>query len=211
MWSAATEFNHGYTYSGHPVSCAVALENLRILEEEKIVDHVRDDVGPYLKEKWDSADCAPAWWARRRLCGMMGSIALTPNKETRAPFAADAGTVGLKCREHCFANNLVMRHVGDRMVISPPLVITRGGCGCADCACDQGAGSDAMNRSKPRGSINKAPIVCANVPTPEHCSGVFYCQANKAHCNFGRKICAVLQTYGFTICRFLAKIAPEVS
>jgi putrescine aminotransferase len=54
----------------------------------------------------------------------MGSIALTPNKEARAAFAAPAGTVGYICRERCFANNLIMRHVGDRMIISPPLVMT---------------------------------------------------------------------------------------
>jgi putrescine aminotransferase len=59
------------------------------------------------------------------IVGMMGSIALTPHKESRAAFAADAGTVGYMCRERCFANNLVMRHVGDRMIISPPLVMTR--------------------------------------------------------------------------------------
>ncbi|MCK4713630.1 MAG: aminotransferase class III-fold pyridoxal phosphate-dependent enzyme, partial [Marinosulfonomonas sp.] len=46
------EFAHGYTYSGHPVASAVALENLRILEEEKIVDTVRDETAPYLTEKW---------------------------------------------------------------------------------------------------------------------------------------------------------------
>ena len=55
----------------------------------------------------------------------MGSIALTPDKASRAKFEADEGTVGLICRERCFANNLVMRHVGDRMIISPPLVISR--------------------------------------------------------------------------------------
>ncbi len=120
----ATEFNHGYTYSGHPVSCAVALENLRILEEEKIVEHVRDDVAPYLKEKWEALADHPLV-GEAKIVGMMGSIALTPNKETRAPFAAETGTVGYKCREHCFGNNLVMRHVGDRMIISPPLVMTR--------------------------------------------------------------------------------------
>ena len=59
-----------------------------------------------------------------KIVGMMGSIALTPDKDSRARFAADAGTVGLICRERCFANNLVMRHVGDRMIISPPLVIS---------------------------------------------------------------------------------------
>ncbi|MBO6895929.1 MAG: aspartate aminotransferase family protein [Shimia sp.] len=121
---AATEFNHGYTYSGHPVSCAVALENLRILEEEKVIEHVRDDVAPYLKEKWEALADHPLV-GEAKIVGMMGSIALTPNKATRAPFEAEAGTVGYKCREHCFGNNLVMRHVGDRMIISPPLVMTR--------------------------------------------------------------------------------------
>ena len=52
-------------------------------------------------------------------------MALTPNKETRARFASDTGTVGYRCRERCFANNLIMRAVGPRMIIAPPLVITR--------------------------------------------------------------------------------------
>jgi len=51
--------------------------------------------------------------------------ALTPNKETRASFKSEVGTVGYICRERCFANNLIMRHVGDRMIISPPLIITK--------------------------------------------------------------------------------------
>jgi putrescine aminotransferase len=118
----ACEFNHGYTYSGHPVSCAVALENLRILEEEKIVERVANDTGPYLKEKWESLAAHPMV-GEAKIVGMMGSIALTPHKESRAKFASDPGTAGYICRERCFANNLVMRHVGDRMSISPPLVI----------------------------------------------------------------------------------------
>ncbi|NRB16909.1 MAG: aspartate aminotransferase family protein [Rhodobacteraceae bacterium] len=118
----ASEFNHGYTYSGHPVAAAVALENLRILEEEGVVAHVRDVAGPYLKEKWEALGDHPLV-GEARIVGMMGSIALVPNKNSRAPFA-EAGTAGFVCRERCFANNLVMRHVGDRMIISPPLVIT---------------------------------------------------------------------------------------
>ena len=119
-----TEFNHGYTYSGHPVACAVALENLRILDEEKIVERVRDDTGPYLAERFRSLADHPMV-GEAKIVGMMGSIALTPHKDSRAAFASDPGTVGYMVRERCFANNLIMRHVGDRMIISPPLVITR--------------------------------------------------------------------------------------
>jgi putrescine aminotransferase len=118
-----TEFNHGYTYSGHPVACAVALENLRILEEEQVVENVRDVTAPYLKKCWETLGDHPLV-GDISIVGMMASFALTPDKSTRARFAPDDGTVGTICRNFCFANNLVMRSVGDRMVISPPLTIT---------------------------------------------------------------------------------------
>ncbi len=117
------ELYHGYTYSGHPVAAAVALENLRILQEEGIIDHVRNVAHPYLAERWAALTDHPMV-GEAKLVGLMGSIALTPNKATRAKFASEAGTVGYKVRERCFANNLIMRHVGDRMIIAPPLVIT---------------------------------------------------------------------------------------
>jgi putrescine aminotransferase len=120
----ACEFNHGYTYSSHPVTAAVALENLRILQEENIIGHVRDVAGPYLKAKLKALTDHPLVGEAKTI-GLMGSIGLTPHKESRANFASEAGTVGYICRERCFANNLVMRHVGDRMIISPPLVITK--------------------------------------------------------------------------------------
>ncbi|TYB80446.1 aspartate aminotransferase family protein [Maritimibacter fusiformis] len=118
------EFAHGYTYSGHPVAAAVALENLRILEEEKIVDHVRDVAAPYLAEKWHQLADHP-FVGETKIVGMMASLALTADKSVRKPFEAPAGTVGYMVRERCFANNLIMRHVGDRMVVSPPLVMTK--------------------------------------------------------------------------------------
>jgi len=117
------DFNHGYTYSGHPVAAAVALENLRIIQDEKIIEHVRTVAHPYLNERWQALADHPLV-GEAKLVGLMGSIALTPNKASRAPFASEVGTVGYRCRERCFANNLIMRHVGDRMIISPPLVIT---------------------------------------------------------------------------------------
>ena len=117
------EFNHGYTYASHPVAAAVANENVRILEEEGIVDKVRDTTAPYLKEKWEQLVDHPLV-GEAKVIGLMGSLALTPHKESRAPFKAEAGTVGLICRDHCFSSNLVMRAVWDRMVISPPLIIS---------------------------------------------------------------------------------------
>ncbi len=120
----AGDFNHGYTYSGHPVAAAVALENLRILDEENIVNNVRDVTGPYLAEKWAQLADHPLI-GEAKIVGMMGSVAMTPDKSARAPFSSDPGVVGTICRENCFANGLIMRHVGDRMIISPPLIVTK--------------------------------------------------------------------------------------
>jgi len=117
------EFTHGYTYSGHPVAAAVALENLRILEEEKIVEKVARDTAPYLAKRWNELGDHPLV-GEVRISGMMAALELTPDASSRAPFA-EAGAVGLICRDHCFGNNLIMRHVGDKMIISPPLIISR--------------------------------------------------------------------------------------
>ncbi len=117
------DFNHGYTYSGHPVACAVALENLRILEEEKIIETVGKETAPYLKEKWEALGGHPLV-GQTRICGMMAAIQMTPDKAARAAFA-NYGAIGTICRDNAIANNLVMRAVGDSMIISPPLVLTK--------------------------------------------------------------------------------------
>ena len=105
------------------VSEVTIRNDLRVLEEEGIVDHVRDISGPAMAKAWHSLADHPIV-GDTKIVGLMGSLALTPDKASRATFATPVGTVGLICRERCFANNLVTRHVGDRMIISPPLVIT---------------------------------------------------------------------------------------
>lgn len=120
----AGEFNHGYTYNGHPASAAVSLENIRIMQEERIVETVRDDTGPYLGQMWAKIGDHPLV-GEARIVGMMGAIELTPDKAARARFEAEKGTVGMLCRSFCAAEGLVMRAVGDTMIISPPLVISR--------------------------------------------------------------------------------------
>ncbi|AJE17225.1 aspartate aminotransferase family protein [Stutzerimonas balearica] len=114
------EFYHGFTYSGHPVAAAVALENIRILREEKIIERVKAHTAPYLQSRWQELAEHPLVGQARGV-GMLGALELVKNKKTRERFA-DPG-VGMLCREHCFRNGLVMRAVGDTMIISPPLVI----------------------------------------------------------------------------------------
>ncbi len=120
--ATAGEFNHGYTYSGHPMAAAVALENLRILDEEGIVTYAREQAAPKLAQVWQGLGAHPLV-GEVRLAGMMGALELTPNKAARAPFA-EGGNAGMIAREFSLDAGLVMRAVGDAMIISPPLTIS---------------------------------------------------------------------------------------
>jgi len=115
------EFFHGYTYSGHPVACAVALENIRIMQDEKLIEHAAA-MAPYVEEKIGALRDHPII-GEVRVKGLIGAIELVKDKQTRARFD-DLGRVGGICRDHCFDNNLVMRACWDTMVFSPPLCIT---------------------------------------------------------------------------------------
>ena len=117
------EFNHGYTYSGHPVACAVALANIRLIQREGLVERVHDDLGPYLAEQFAALAGHPLV-GEVQTCGLMGAVQLVQDKSRGKTFAADLD-IGMLCRGHCFASGLIMRAVGDRMIIAPPLVITR--------------------------------------------------------------------------------------
>jgi putrescine aminotransferase len=117
------DFNHGYTYSGHPVACAVAVANIRLIQKQKLVEHVRDDVGPYLASRFEQLRDHPLV-GDTQTCGLMGALQMVKDKSNATPFDAKLA-VGMICRGHCFANGLVMRAVGDRMIVAPPLVITR--------------------------------------------------------------------------------------
>ena len=117
------EFNHGYTYSGHPVACAVALANIGLIREQHLVEHVRDDVGPYLAQAYAALAEHPLV-GDAETCGLMGALLLVRDKASGTAFA-DEVEIGMVCRGHCFREDLIMRAVGDRMIIAPPLVITR--------------------------------------------------------------------------------------
>ena len=115
------DFNHGFTYSGHPVAAAVGLENLRILRDEHIVDNVRAEAAPYLQKRLRELQDHPLVGEVRGL-GMLGAIELVKDKATRSRH--EGRGAGMICRQFCFDNGLIMRAVGDTMIIAPPLVIS---------------------------------------------------------------------------------------
>ncbi|PIY23973.1 MAG: aspartate aminotransferase family protein [Comamonadaceae bacterium CG_4_10_14_3_um_filter_60_75] len=116
------EFNHGYTYSGHPVSCAVALANLDIMEREQLPQRVNGEVGAYFAKRYAELNDHPLV-GMAESCGFVAGLVLLKDKATRERFNPD-DAVGMICRGHCFRNGLIMRAVGDRMIIAPPLTMT---------------------------------------------------------------------------------------
>ena len=115
------EFAHGFTYSGHPAACAVALKNIELIKKENILDSVKNSIAPYLKDKWLSLGDHPIV-GEARIKGLMGAIELTNDKAKRSRFPSDFNA-GSLCRDISIKNGLVMRAVGDSMIIAPPLVI----------------------------------------------------------------------------------------
>ena len=121
------EFTHGFTYSGHPVACAAALENIRIIEEEQLVTKVAEDTGPYLKQCFARLGEHPLV-GYADSCGLVAGLNLVRKKgatvHENVLFDEDQG-VGMLCRGHMFDNGVIMRAVGERMIVAPPLVMTR--------------------------------------------------------------------------------------
>ncbi len=119
------EFYHGFTYSGHPVACAVALANLEVIEREGLVDRARMEIGPYLREKLDEVLDGHPIVGEIRSEGMIGAIEIVKDRRTRERFPG-GGKVGLMARDHCFHNNLIMRGIRDSLVYAPALTMTKG-------------------------------------------------------------------------------------
>jgi putrescine---pyruvate transaminase len=122
LMAAGQEWTHGFTYSGHPVAAAVALENIRIIAAEGLHERASGPLGDYFAKALASLADHPLV-GEARSCGLIGALELVEDKAERRYFPP-ARKVGLACRDHCFDEGLVMRAVRDVMVLSPPLVIT---------------------------------------------------------------------------------------
>ncbi len=116
------EFFHGYTYSGHPVACAVAIANLKLIQSEGLVARIRDDIGPYLQQKWRDLQDHPLV-GDTRMIGLMGALEIVEDKDSLQRFDEKrrAGTI---CRERLLTNGVCMRAVGDTVICAPPFVLS---------------------------------------------------------------------------------------
>jgi putrescine---pyruvate transaminase len=119
----AGEFFHGYTYSGHPACCAAALENISIIEDERLIDAAATGVGAYLRKRWAELSDHDIV-GEARMTGMIGALELVPSKRSRRRFPEE-GKIGTYCRDVSLRHGLIMRACWDRMVIAPPLTISR--------------------------------------------------------------------------------------
>ena len=116
-------FGHGYTYSGHPAAVAVALETLKIYDERKIIDHVKE-VGPHLQKRLREFEAHPHV-GEVRGTGLIGAIEFVADKATKRSFDPTKG-VGAKIMATAQEKGVILRATpGDAIAFSPPLIITK--------------------------------------------------------------------------------------
>ncbi len=115
-------FGHGFTYGGHPVACAVAIETLKIYEERDIIGHVQD-LAPVFLAGLEAFRDHPLVGDVRGV-GLIAGVELMADKARREPFAAAAG-VGARVMTACEREGLIVRAIGDRIAFTPPLILDR--------------------------------------------------------------------------------------
>jgi putrescine aminotransferase len=116
-------FDHGFTYSGHPVAAAAALANLEIIEGEGLVERIRDDIGPYFQAAWMSLADHPMV-GEAVSAGLLGAVQIALDKKTRQRFS-DASGIGSVIRNFCMQRGLIVRAAADRILVAPPFIVTR--------------------------------------------------------------------------------------
>jgi putrescine aminotransferase len=113
---------HGFTYTGHATACAAALANLDVIERERLVEKVRDDVGPRFQTALRRLASHPAV-AETRGFGLIGALELKRPPRGRHADAA-AGTLGLAGHELAREEGVIVRGIRDLIALAPPLVVT---------------------------------------------------------------------------------------
>lgn len=114
-------FSHGFTYSGHPVSCAVALEALKIYKERNIVEQVKR-IAPRFQDGLKAYSSSPIIGEIRGI-GLILGTEFADNKSPNNPFPPEWG-VGAYFAAQCEKHGMLVRVSGDNIMMSPPFIIT---------------------------------------------------------------------------------------
>jgi len=114
-------FSHGFTYAAHPVACAAAMANLRIIETESLCEHVRRLSPSFLGRLQALADLPLVGDVRGM--GLLAGVEFVRCRRTREPLPASAA-VGKQVAAECRRRGLMVRPLGSVIGISPPLIIT---------------------------------------------------------------------------------------
>ena len=117
------DFVRGFTYSGHPTACAVALKNIEIMEREGLIERTRTDTGPYIAKAMATLNDHPLVGEVRTI-GLIGAIEIVSKKGTNQRFGGREGTAGPIVRDLCIKNGLMVRGIRDSLVFCPPLIIS---------------------------------------------------------------------------------------
>lgn len=112
---------HGFTASGHPVAAAVALENLRIIQERELVAHTAE-CGAYFQKRLRELESHPLVGEVRGI-GLIAAVELVADKETKAPWN-NPGALGALVHTQLQENGVISRAIGDSIAFCPPLIIT---------------------------------------------------------------------------------------
>ena len=116
-------FFHGHTYTGNPLACAAALANLEVFEKDKTLEQLAPKIA-FLSQKLEEYNDLPAVGDVRQR-GFMTGIELVADKETKAPFPPQE-RMGFKVIMEARKRGVIIRPLGDVIVIMPPLSITEG-------------------------------------------------------------------------------------
>lgn len=114
-------FGHGFTYGGHPASCAVGIEALKIYEERDLFGHA-GRLAPYFQAKMQSLADHPLVGEVRGV-GLVAGIELVANKETKEPFDKSVAA-GPRAMMLAQQHGMIARAVGDTLCVSPPLILS---------------------------------------------------------------------------------------
>ena len=118
----SSSFFHGFTYSGHPVSCAAALKNIEIIKRDKILDHVKN-IAPYFHQKLRTLYSLPIVGDVRGM-GLMAGIECVIDKDSKNPLILDLA-IASRIDEESLKLGLIIRPIYHICVLSPALIITK--------------------------------------------------------------------------------------